>query len=80
MEQENEQIARTDNSQRRPLSAESAYQITSMLNWFVRRPFMQESKKFTLMQQFISSRLITRLQKNCMNGADIRKTARLFLW
>ena len=36
-EQENEQIARTDNSQRRPLSAESAYQITSMLKGAVIR-------------------------------------------
>ena len=36
-EQENEQIARTDSSQRRPLSAESAYQITSMLKGAVIR-------------------------------------------
>ena len=36
-EQENERIARTDNSQRRPLSAESAYQITSMLKGAVIR-------------------------------------------
>ena len=36
-ERENEQIARTDSSQRRPLSAESAYQITSMLRGAVIR-------------------------------------------
>ena len=36
-EQENERIARTDSSQRRPLSAESAYQITSMLKGAVIR-------------------------------------------
>ena len=36
-ERENEQIARTDSSQRRPLSAESAYQITSMLKGAVIR-------------------------------------------
>ncbi|MBQ7536755.1 MAG: transglycosylase domain-containing protein [Rickettsiales bacterium] len=36
-EQENEQIARTDSSQRRPLTPESAYQITSMLKGAVLR-------------------------------------------